>query len=48
MYDEEVPVLIVGGGPAGPTSALLSARYGVPTLLVERHPGAARLGRKGG
>jgi putative polyketide hydroxylase len=37
----EVPVLIVGGGPIGLTSALLLARQNVPTLLIERHPGTS-------
>jgi putative polyketide hydroxylase len=31
-----VPVLIVGGGPAGLVSAITLARYGVDCLLVER------------
>lgn len=35
---EHIPVLIIGGGPAGLTSALLLARSGVQTLLIERHP----------
>jgi len=35
----ETAVLIVGGGPAGATSALLLARYGIPTILVEKQPG---------
>ncbi|MFE5769644.1 FAD-dependent monooxygenase [Streptomyces sp. NPDC056485] len=33
----EVPVLIVGGGPVGLTARALLARWGVPTLLVEKH-----------
>jgi len=38
---ENVPVLIVGAGPAGLTAALLLARYSVPALLVERHAGTS-------
>ena len=34
--DEEVPVLIVGGGGAGLTASMLLATYGVDHLLVER------------
>lgn len=33
---EEVPVLIVGAGPAGLTAATTLARYGVESLLVEK------------
>ena len=33
----QVPVLIVGAGPTGLCTSLLLARYGVPSLLVERH-----------
>jgi aklavinone 12-hydroxylase len=39
MRDEQAPVLIVGGGLAGLTTALFLAWRGVPALLVERHPG---------
>src|SRR5919205_143376 len=38
MYDERIPVLIVGGGLAGLSSALFLAWHNVPCLLVERHP----------
>ena len=42
------PVLIVGAGPAGLVTALVLARQGVRSTLVERHPGhvdpPARLG----
>jgi 2-polyprenyl-6-methoxyphenol hydroxylase-like FAD-dependent oxidoreductase len=37
----EVPVLIVGGGPVGLTTSILLSRYGVASQLVERHPGTA-------
>src|SRR6201997_3634154 len=43
--DVEVPVLIVGAGPAGLTSALALARYGVPALTVEKHPSTAHTPR---
>src|SRR5919199_286543 len=39
MAGIEIPVLIVGGGPAGLTSSIVLSRLGVPSLLVERHPG---------
>jgi putative polyketide hydroxylase len=38
---QEVPVLIVGGGPVGLTASILLSREGVRSLLVERHPGTA-------
>jgi 2-polyprenyl-6-methoxyphenol hydroxylase-like FAD-dependent oxidoreductase len=37
----EVPVLIVGGGPVGLTASLMLSRFGIKSLLVERHPGTA-------
>lgn len=38
MYDDETPVLIVGGSMVGLSAALFLARQGVRPLLVERHP----------
>ncbi|MER7577669.1 bifunctional 3-(3-hydroxy-phenyl)propionate/3-hydroxycinnamic acid hydroxylase [Streptomyces sp. NPDC126514] len=32
-----VPVVIIGAGPVGVTAALLLARRGIPTVLLERH-----------
>lgn len=39
----DVPVLIVGGGPVGLTASIYLSHFGVPSLLVERHPGTAVL-----
>ncbi len=36
--EEEVPVLIMGGGGAGLTSSMLLARLGVGHLLVSARP----------
>ncbi|MDN7143491.1 FAD-dependent monooxygenase [Pseudomonas sp. JQ170] len=33
----EVPVLIVGGGPAGLTASLLLSRYGIKSLLINKY-----------
>src|SRR2546422_9719333 len=41
MDDIDVPVLIVGAGPAGLAASNLLSRYGVRHLLAEKHPGAA-------
>jgi putative polyketide hydroxylase len=38
VADIDVPVLIVGGGPVGLCTSLLLSRFGVSSLLVERHP----------
>ncbi|MDI2124825.1 FAD-dependent monooxygenase [Yinghuangia seranimata] len=35
--DDDVPVLIVGGGPVGLTARALLRRWGVRTVLVEKH-----------
>src|SRR4030081_506470 len=37
----EVPVLIVGAGPAGLFASILLSRFGVESLTVERHPGTS-------
>jgi 2-polyprenyl-6-methoxyphenol hydroxylase-like FAD-dependent oxidoreductase len=41
----DVPVLIVGAGPAGLTSAVTLARYGIEALVVERRPDLSALPR---
>src|ERR1700684_2037888 len=41
----EVPVLIVGAGPAGLALSAALSRYGVGHLLVERHSGTAHTPR---
>jgi putative polyketide hydroxylase len=38
---QEVPVLIVGGGPVGLTASILLSRLGVRSVLAERHAGTA-------
>ena len=41
----EVPVLIVGAGPAGLAMSVALSRYGVGHLVVERHRGTAHTPR---
>ncbi|MDM4718162.1 FAD-dependent monooxygenase [Micromonospora sp. WMMA1363] len=48
MYDEEVPVLVVGAGPVGLSTAVFLGRHGVPTLVVEKRPNTSRLPRAPG
>ncbi|KAL4942397.1 hypothetical protein BDV06DRAFT_164335 [Aspergillus oleicola] len=37
-YDDEVPILIVGGGPSGLLLAYMLAQLNVQTLICERYP----------
>ncbi|MBK0384583.1 FAD-dependent monooxygenase [Streptomyces sp. RB110-2] len=41
MSQENVPVLIVGGGLTGLSAAVFLAHHGVRATLVERHPGTS-------
>ncbi len=45
MASIETPVLIVGGGPAGLTTATALAQYGVGHVLVNKHEGTAHTPR---
>jgi putative polyketide hydroxylase len=38
---QDIPVVIVGGGPVGLTASILLSQAGIRSLLVERHPGTA-------
>jgi 3-(3-hydroxy-phenyl)propionate hydroxylase len=44
-FPRQVPVVIVGAGPTGLTTANLLATYGVECLLLERDPGPMNLPR---
>ncbi|GAA0917949.1 FAD-dependent monooxygenase [Nonomuraea longicatena] len=37
----DIPVLIIGGGPTGLIASIALSRFGVPSLLVERHPASS-------
>lgn len=41
----DIPVLVVGAGPAGLASSLALTRYGVEHIVVERHAGTAHTPR---
>jgi putative polyketide hydroxylase len=41
MRTINTPVLVVGAGPAGLVTSLTLAHHGVPSLLVEKHPGTS-------
>jgi putative polyketide hydroxylase len=45
MHSDEVPVLIVGAGPAGLAAAISLARLGIETMLVERRADLSSLPR---
>ena len=45
MYIEEVPVVVVGAGPAGLAAAIALGRLGVETMLVERRAELSSLPR---
>jgi 3-(3-hydroxy-phenyl)propionate hydroxylase len=40
------PVAVIGGGPVGQTAALLLARWGIPTVLVEQRPRRTAIGSR--
>jgi tetracenomycin A2 monooxygenase-dioxygenase len=48
MYDVKIPVLIVGGGPVGLSTALFSGRRGVSTMLLEKRDSTSMLPRAPG
>ncbi|MEU2605781.1 FAD-dependent monooxygenase [Streptomyces albus] len=48
MYDVKIPVLIVGGGPVGLSTALFSGRRGVATMLLEKRDSTSMLPRAPG
>jgi 3-(3-hydroxy-phenyl)propionate hydroxylase len=40
------PVLVLGAGPVGQTTALLLARWGVPTIVLDQRPARDAIGSK--
>lgn len=40
------PVIVIGNGPVGQTTALLLARWGVPVVLLDSRPARDRVGSK--
>ncbi|GGJ79243.1 hypothetical protein GCM10010123_06470 [Pilimelia anulata] len=40
------PVVVVGNGPVGQTTALLLARWGVPSIVVDARPARAAIGSR--
>ncbi|WP_371333509.1 FAD-dependent monooxygenase [Pseudonocardia sp. Ae168_Ps1] len=40
------PVVVVGAGPVGQTTALLLARWGVPSVVLDRRPGRDAVGSR--
>jgi putative polyketide hydroxylase len=45
VYDAHAPVVVIGAGPAGLMTSLILSRYGVRSLLVERHQDVSVLPR---
>ncbi len=41
MSNTSIPVLIIGAGPVGLSTALFLAQQGTPSLVIERHPGTS-------
>ncbi|MEU5543769.1 FAD-dependent monooxygenase [Streptomyces sioyaensis] len=48
MDDMTIPVLVVGGGPVGLSTAMFLGRHGVPTVLVEKREATSLLPRAPG
>ncbi|MFG3358566.1 FAD-dependent monooxygenase [Streptomyces griseofuscus] len=48
MYDVNIPVLIVGAGPVGLSTALFCGRHGIRTMVLEKRDGTSLLPRAPG